>query len=105
MSLTKSILQPTGFTVEYWRVSTIVITPIEQEVYINLNGYKDKAAFDAGASPAMAYSKQMSKEEFVALTTPDVVPTAKAWIQIADTIATETIPELAGAVEDPNDVI
>jgi len=105
MSLTKQVLLPTGFTVDYWRVENVTINPIERTVDVTLNGYKSKADYDLGSAPAANRSFNLNQSEFMALSTPGVVAAAKTWLEVVDTFTAEVHAELAGAVEDPNDVI
>jgi hypothetical protein len=105
MSLTKQVLQPSGFTVEYWRVSEVTISPIEKTIGVNLKGYKDIAAFGLGAVPAVHQSFNLDHDSFLALTTPGVVAAAKDWLKIVDDIVAESIPDLTDAAQDDTDVI
>jgi hypothetical protein len=105
MSLTKALLQPTGFTVEYWRVANISLDPINQEMNVAIHGYKDKSAFDLGVTPAVNQSFTLDHDSFLALTTPGVVAAAKDWLKIVDDIVAESIPDLSDATQDDNDVI
>ena len=105
MSLTKALLQPTGFTVEYWRVANVTIDPISQEMNVTLHGYKDIAAFNLDAAPAVYQSFSLDHDSFLALTTPGVVAAAKDWLKIVDDIVAESIPDLTDATQDDTDVI
>ena len=105
MSFTKTLVQPTGFEVTYWRPYEIKLNPVNRTLSVMIHGYKDQAAFDGGAASAVSRHLTIEAQQFTALTTPNVVPDTIAWLKLIDSILQEAVPELSDATKNTNDVI
>lgn len=97
MALSKIITLPSLIDVGHWEVAHIGLNPLENTVIIDYYGYKDSAAFEAGADPAAKELIHLTKEQFLALGIPGIVAAAKAWIVVGESIVKNQVPDLADA--------
>ena len=105
MSLQKTITHPTGYDLDFFKVTDVRIQPINRVIDVRVDGWKSKADFDAGK--ALIYSERfvLSQENISGLAVTGLIPATKEFLNKIEKAATEIIPDLTSATEDETDVI
>lgn len=105
MSLNKTIQTPSGYDANYWRISEVRLNTEEKQMRIDIRGYKDKAAFEAGAAAVTPNRIHVSLDEIAELSVLGVADCFKSFLGKCEQIAVETNEEFDSAVVDEEDTL
>jgi hypothetical protein len=106
MSLTKSIVHETSVNVPHWRITEVVIQPVQRGISVEVSGWVSLAAFQAGAQPIARKAISLSGTNMLdALQAVSAVAAAKTLLAKLEEMVKARREELADATQDSADVL
>lgn len=106
MSLEKQIATATGYDAGYWRIERIDLNIKARSLRIFCEGYKDKAAFEAGSQPVEIRRMNVERAELNDLSTTGVLRAIKAYINKVEEVVVEVAAsDFASAIIDEADSV
>tara|TARA_R110000803_G_scaffold204120_1_gene269962 strand:+ start:114 stop:446 length:333 start_codon:yes stop_codon:yes gene_type:complete len=110
MSLKKSLPQSNGYDASHWIIESVNVNLSQNNpgstIGVQVSGFKDKAAYDAGSSSVNNFYLNVEKEDFAGLATTGVATATKAFLGKVQKLVKELMSDnFSDAVEDTTDLL